>query len=147
MPRKEMIGRVISDKMQKTITVLVEERVQHPRYKKYITRRAKFYAHDEHEEARVGDIVRIIESRPLSRLKRWRLVEVLRRAEAPELVTEEAELPLEPEVEAELGAGSKPEPESEPEPELEPEEEEKEATPESETQLEPKPEERLETEG
>lgn len=81
MPRKELVGRVVSDKMQKTITVLVERRVQHPRYKKFITKRTKFYAHDEHEVAREGDLVRIVESRPLSRLKRWRLVEVIKRAE------------------------------------------------------------------
>jgi small subunit ribosomal protein S17 len=80
MPVKERIGRVISDKMQKTITVLVETRVQHPRYKKHIRRRTKFYAHDEREEAKVGDVVRIRETRPLSKLKRWRLVEILQRA-------------------------------------------------------------------
>jgi len=80
MPVKERIGRVISDKMQKTITVLVETRVQHPRYKKHIRRRSKFYAHDEREEAKVGDVVRIRETRPLSKLKRWRLVEIIQRA-------------------------------------------------------------------
>ncbi|HIC96279.1 TPA: 30S ribosomal protein S17 [Candidatus Bipolaricaulota bacterium] len=79
MPKKEQIGRVVSDKMRKTITVLVERQVQHPRDKKYIWRRSKFYAHDEHEEAKVGDLVRIVESRPLSRLKRWRLVEIIKR--------------------------------------------------------------------
>lgn len=84
MPRKERIGRVISDKMQKTITVLVERKVQHPRYKKFIKKRAKFYAHDEKEEAKQGDLVKIIETRPLSRLKRWRLVEILERAQAQE---------------------------------------------------------------
>jgi small subunit ribosomal protein S17 len=91
MPVKERIGRVISDKMQKTITVLVETRVQHPRFKKTITRRKKFYAHDEREEARIGDIVRIRETRPLSKLKRWRLVEIIRRApsELVEIAKEE----------------------------------------------------------
>ena len=79
MPRKEKIGRVVSDRMEKTITVLVERRVQHPRYKKYIWQRSKFYAHDEEEEAQVGDLVRIVETRPLSRLKRWRLVEIIER--------------------------------------------------------------------
>lgn len=79
MPIKERIGTVVSDKMQKTITVLVETRVRHPRYKKVIRRRKKFYAHDEHQQAQVGDVVRIRETRPLSRLKRWRLVEILRR--------------------------------------------------------------------
>jgi len=80
MPTKERIGRVISDKMQKTITVLVETRVQHPRYRKDLRRRVKLYAHDEREEAREGDVVRIRETRPLSKLKRWRLVEILQRA-------------------------------------------------------------------
>lgn len=80
MPKKEKIGRVVSDSMQKTITVLVERRVQHPRYKKYIRQRKKFYAHDEKEEAKVGDMVRIMETRPLSKLKRWRLVEILERS-------------------------------------------------------------------
>ncbi len=84
MPVKERIGRVISDKMQKTITVLVETHVRHPRYKKVIRKRKKFYAHDEQEEAHVGDVVRIRETRPLSRLKRWRLVAVLQRAPAEE---------------------------------------------------------------
>jgi len=81
VPRKEKIGRVVSAKMEKTITVLVERRVQHPRYKKYITKRSKFYAHDEREEAREGDLVRIVETRPLSRLKRWRLAEIVERGE------------------------------------------------------------------
>lgn len=91
MPVKERIGRVISDKMQKTITVLVETRVPHPRYKKVVVKRKKFYAHDEREEARVGDLVRIRETRPLSKLKRWRLVEIIQRAPAElvEIVEEE----------------------------------------------------------
>ena len=79
MPIQERVGKVISDKMQKTIAVLVERRVQHPRYKKYVRRRKKFYAHDEREEASVGDLVRIRETRPLSKLKRWQLVEVIQR--------------------------------------------------------------------
>jgi len=80
MPKREKIGRVISDKMAKTITVLVETRVQHPLYKKYYIKRAKFYAHDEHSAAKQGDLVRIQQCRPLSRLKRWRLIEVVERA-------------------------------------------------------------------
>ncbi|MFQ6033394.1 MAG: 30S ribosomal protein S17 [Candidatus Bipolaricaulia bacterium] len=79
MPRKEKIGRVVSAKMERTITVLVERRTQHPRYKKYIRRHSKFYAHDERGEAKEGDLVRIVETRPLSRLKRWRLVEIIER--------------------------------------------------------------------
>jgi small subunit ribosomal protein S17 len=66
--------------MAKTIVVEVRRRVPHPIYKKIVNRRKKFYAHDEEQTARVGDVVRIIESRPLSRLKRWRLLEVIRRA-------------------------------------------------------------------
>ena len=99
MPVKERVGRVISDKMQKTITVLVETRVIHPRYKKTITRRKKFYAHDEREEARVGDVVRTRETRPLSKLKRWRLVEILQRAPTGVSPLEEG---VEPEEEPEV---------------------------------------------
>lgn len=82
MPVKERIGRVISDKRDRTITVLVETRQQHPRYRKYVRRRKKFHVHDDREEARVGDVVRIQETRPLSKTKRWRLVEILQRAPA-----------------------------------------------------------------
>src|SRR5579884_2340313 len=78
--RNEKVGQVVSDKMQKTIVVEVTRRVSHPIYKRVITRRRKFYAHDEQQTAKVGDTVRIIESRPLSRLKRWTLGEVVRRA-------------------------------------------------------------------
>lgn len=93
--KQEKIGVVVSNKMRKTIVVLVERRAPHPLYKKIVTRRKKFYAHDEDETAQVGDVVRIVESRPLSRLKRWRLVEVLRRAAMPEV----AEEPVEPTAE------------------------------------------------
>ena len=75
--RKERIGEVISNKMTKTIVVRVERRFPHPRFKKVVTGYKKFYAHDEKAEAKVGDTVRIEETRPLSKLKRWRLVEVL----------------------------------------------------------------------
>src|SRR5271167_852961 len=78
--RKERVGEVISNKMTKTIIVRVERRFPHPRYKKVVTGYSKFYAHDEKSEAKVGDTVRIIETRPLSKLKRWRLVEVVERA-------------------------------------------------------------------
>ncbi len=81
--RKERVGRVISDKMDKTIVVCVERRVRHAQYEKVITRSSRFYAHDEKNDAKVGDRVCIMETRPLSRLKRWRLVEVIERAEAP----------------------------------------------------------------
>jgi small subunit ribosomal protein S17 len=77
--RKERVGEVISNKMTKTIVVRVERRFPHPRYKKVVTGYKKLYAHDEKAEAKVGDRVRIEETRPLSRLKRWRLVEVVDR--------------------------------------------------------------------
>jgi small subunit ribosomal protein S17 len=77
---KERIGEVISDKMAKTIVVRVERRVAHPRFRKIITRYSKHYAHDEKEQAGLGDRVKIREVRPLSRLKRWTLVEVIRKA-------------------------------------------------------------------
>lgn len=80
--RKERIGEVISSKMTKTIVVQVERRVQHPRYRKVITQYRKLYAHDENSEARPGDRVVILESRPLSKLKRWRLVRILNRPAA-----------------------------------------------------------------
>ncbi len=77
--RKERVGEVISNKMAKTIVVRVERRFPHPRYKKVVTGYSKFYAHDEKSEAKVGDRVRIEETRPLSKTKNWRLVEVVDR--------------------------------------------------------------------
>jgi small subunit ribosomal protein S17 len=77
--RKERVGEVISNKMTKTIVVRVERRFPHPKFKKVVTGYKKLYAHDEKAEAKVGDRVRIEETRPLSRLKRWRLVEVVER--------------------------------------------------------------------
>jgi small subunit ribosomal protein S17 len=79
--RKQRVGVVVSDKMQKTIVVVEERLVAHPLYHKYVRRRAKYYVHDEAQQARVGDLVRIEETRPLSKLKRWRLVEIVRRAQ------------------------------------------------------------------
>jgi small subunit ribosomal protein S17 len=81
--RKERLGEVISNKMAKTIVVRVERRFPHPAYKKVVTSYTKFYAHDEKSEANVGDRVRIQETRPLSKTKRWRLVEVVERNAAP----------------------------------------------------------------
>ncbi|MDR2386116.1 MAG: 30S ribosomal protein S17 [Deltaproteobacteria bacterium] len=72
-------GVVVSDKMDKTVVVLVNRLVKHPVYKKYIRRRSKFMAHDEGNAARMGDTVEIIQSRPLSRLKRWRLTKIVAR--------------------------------------------------------------------
>jgi len=77
--RKEREGKVISNKMAKTIVVRVERRFPHPRFKKVVTGYTKFYAHDEKNEAGVGDRVRIQETRPISKTKRWRLVEVIER--------------------------------------------------------------------
>jgi len=79
--RKERVGEVISNKMNKTIVVRVERRFPHPQFRKVVTAYTKFYAHDEKSEARPGDRVRIQETRPLSKLKRWRLVEVVERGE------------------------------------------------------------------
>ena len=78
--RKVRIGIVISDKMDKSIVVKVERLVKHPLYKKYIRRTAKYVAHDETNECRVGDRVKLMETRPLSKTKRWRLVEILEKA-------------------------------------------------------------------
>src|ERR1051325_11926947 len=78
--RKERVGKVISNKMAKTITVRVERRFAHPRFKKVVTGYKKFYAHDEKGEAKGGDRVRIEETRPLSKMKRWRLVEVVKKS-------------------------------------------------------------------
>jgi small subunit ribosomal protein S17 len=78
--KNEKVGQVVSTKMQKTIVVEVSRRVPHPLYKRIINKRKKFYAHDEEGQAQLGDVVRIIEHRPLSKLKRWQLVEVIRKA-------------------------------------------------------------------
>lgn len=78
--KNEKVGEVVSTKMQKTIVVAVSRRVPHPLYKRIVTKRKRFYAHDEEGVAKLGDVVRIIECRPLSRLKRWRLGEVVRKA-------------------------------------------------------------------
>lgn len=75
--RKTRVGVVVSDKMNKTIVVEVERRVPHPKFKKIVRRSSRFHAHDEKEEAKIGDKVRITETCPLSKLKRWRLEEVL----------------------------------------------------------------------
>ena len=88
--RKRLTGHVVSDKMDKTVVVLVERLMRHPRYGKVLRRTKKYKAHDEQNACRVGDLVRIVESRPLSREKRWRVEEVLKRADAG--VAAEAEL-------------------------------------------------------
>ena len=90
---KELIGTVISNKMQKTIVVEVTRKKAHPLYKRVISIRKKFYAHDEKNEAHTGDVVRIEESRPLSKLKRWTLKEIVRKTA------------LVPEVDVDAGTG------------------------------------------
>jgi small subunit ribosomal protein S17 len=78
--KNEKVGQVVSARMAKTIVVEVTRRVPHPLYKRIVTKRKKFYAHDEESRAKVGDVVKIIECRPLSKLKRWRLGEIVRKA-------------------------------------------------------------------
>jgi small subunit ribosomal protein S17 len=110
--RRTKVGRVVSDKMDKTVVVSVERLQRHPIYKRVIRRSTKFKAHDQENEARVGDTVRIEESRPLSRDKRWRLVEVLGHG-----IGETASGPMADE--AILNPEPKPEPAAEPEPQPE----------------------------
>ena len=89
--RNEKVGQVVSTKMQKTIVVEVEMRKAHPKYKRIVRSTKKFYAHDEQSSARLGDIVRIRETRPLSKLKRWSLEEIVRRSSLGQI--EDAVLP------------------------------------------------------
>lgn len=79
--RKQRTGVVVSDKMDKTIVVAITEHIRHPLYKKYLKRTVKMKAHDENNDCRVGDRVKIMETRPLSREKRWRLVEIIEKAQ------------------------------------------------------------------
>jgi small subunit ribosomal protein S17 len=106
--RQQKVGRVTSDKMQKTIVVSVESLKRDRLYKRQYKYTTKFKAHDEHNDARIGDVVRIEETRPLSKDKRWRLVEVVKRAvqvKSVEQVVQELEPELEPEVEPAEGEG------------------------------------------
>ena len=80
-PRKTMVGRVVSDKMDKTVTISVERLFQHPRYKKIVKKTSKVYAHDEENQCHVGDRVKLMSTRPLSKFKRWRVIEVIERAQ------------------------------------------------------------------
>jgi small subunit ribosomal protein S17 len=89
--KNEKIGQVVSTKMAKTIVVEVTRRVPHPIYKRIVQKRKKFYAHDEDGQARKGDTVRIVECRPLSRLKRWQLEGIIRRAPQVDLQPEQVE--------------------------------------------------------
>jgi small subunit ribosomal protein S17 len=79
-PRKVRVGRVVSDKMNKTIVVEVQRMIKHSLYRKFIRRNKKLYVHDEKREAHEGDVVRVIETRPVSKTKRWRLLQVVERA-------------------------------------------------------------------
>ena len=88
--RKEVVGEVVANRMQKTIVVKVTRKKSHPFYGRVVARNKKFYAHDEKNEAHVGDIVRIEETRPLSKLKRWKLKDIVRKtALVPEIVLEQ----------------------------------------------------------
>jgi len=80
MPKKRFIGTVVSNKMNKTIVVAVESLIKHPVYKKYIKRTKKYHAHDEQDACHIGDTVEIVESRPLSKTKKWRVLRVVKRA-------------------------------------------------------------------
>lgn len=77
---RKVIGRVISDKMDKTITVSVDRQVQHPLYQKYIRRSTKYHVHDEENRCHIGDVVAIVQCRPLSKTKSWRLLEIIEKA-------------------------------------------------------------------
>lgn len=95
--RKERVGVVVGDRMQKTVVISIERVVQHAKYKKYFKRRTKVKAHDEKNECRLGDRVLIVECRPLSRDKRWRVREILKRAKAVDREESSvADTPLEP---------------------------------------------------
>jgi len=88
--RKEVVGEVVANRMQKTIVVQVTRKKAHPFYERVVARHKKFYAHDEKNEAHVGDVVRIEETRPLSKLKRWKLKDIVRKtALVPEIVLEQ----------------------------------------------------------
>lgn len=78
--RKERVGRVVSDKMDKSITIAIERKVKHPKYGKFMTKTTKLMAHDEKNECGIGDTVKIMETRPLSKSKRWRLIEIIEKA-------------------------------------------------------------------
>jgi small subunit ribosomal protein S17 len=89
MAQKSLTGTVVSDKMAKTVVVLVKTTKQHRLYRKILTRTKRYMAHDSHLEAKAGDIVRIVETRPLSRHKRWRVAEIVKRGEVPEIEARE----------------------------------------------------------
>jgi len=98
MKRRTKLGRVVSNKMDKTVVVAVESSRHHPLYKKTVRKIAKYKAHDEKNECEPGDIVRLVESRPLSKEKRWRVAEIITKAEVIEVKPEEIEVEVRPEV-------------------------------------------------
>ncbi len=80
-PRKSLVGLVVSDKMDRTVTISIERTFQHPMYKKIVKKTSKIWAHDAENECRTGDKVKVMSTRPLSKLKRWRVVEIIKRAQ------------------------------------------------------------------
>jgi small subunit ribosomal protein S17 len=98
-----LTGIVVSDKMDKTVVVAVEKLVQHPIYKKYVKRTKKYHAHDERNECKIGDVVEIEETRPLSKTKRWRVVRIIQRFEPERVLKEEED--IQEEIEAVEGKG------------------------------------------
>jgi small subunit ribosomal protein S17 len=80
-PRKSLVGLVVSDKMDRTVTISIERTFQHPMYKKIVRKTSKIWAHDAENECRTGDKVKVMSTRPLSKLKRWRVVEIIKRAQ------------------------------------------------------------------
>ena len=103
--RKEMVGRVVSNKMQKTVVVAVDKTTHHPLYKRTIRLTKKYYAHDETDQLEIGDTVRIVETRPLSKLKRWRVAQVVRKGTgAPVQLAEPDTTPVVEQVQEAAGA-------------------------------------------
>ncbi len=80
-PRKTLVGQVVSDKMDKTVTVSVQRTFQHPRYKKVVKKTSRVWAHDAENECRIGDEVKVMSTRPLSKFKRWRVIEIIKKAQ------------------------------------------------------------------
>jgi small subunit ribosomal protein S17 len=107
-PRKTEIGRVASDKMNKTRRIEIERLVPHAKYGKYVRRRTVCYAHDEANESHTGDLVEIMETRPLSKSKRWRVVRIVRQGAARALAAAEAAAAAATSADAESGAGTSP---------------------------------------
>ena len=114
MSARVLRGVVVSDKMDKTVVVDVSRRKQHPLYRKVINRSRRFKAHDAANECNVGDVVRILETRPLSRGKRWRVIEILQRGDVAEVAPEQIGRELEAEVQAAPRADAEPAAEAEP---------------------------------